>query len=87
VKEVNDVMDALNDGLAAMLGAFTEYTAGMELGVAELKEIKGVIADAATKKAKAIESSNGSSQKTNGAAARRQERPRRTERREMEQVK
>lgn len=89
VKEVNDVVDALSDGLAGMLGAFTEYTAGMDMGIAELKEIKGVIAEAATKKVKAIEGANGLSQKTNGTApvARRQDRPKRTQRPEMEQAR
>lgn len=45
VKEVNAVVDALRDGLSAILGAFGEYLSSMGLSSSEVREIKALVAE------------------------------------------
>jgi nucleoporin NDC1 len=71
IKDVNEVIEALGDGLAGMLGAFGEYLTSLGLSSAEIKEVKAVVAEAMARKAQSTEG----------------EGPRRKDRREMEQVR
>jgi nucleoporin NDC1 len=96
VKDVNEVVEALSDGLAAVLGAFGEYLPSMGLASGETREVKALVAEAAARKAEATEKKETKKveavPRTNGAvngatAPRVEEKPRRRERREMEQVR
>ncbi|KIW05262.1 uncharacterized protein PV09_03794 [Verruconis gallopava] len=63
VKDVNDVIDALTDGLSAILGAFGEYLPSMGLEGSEIKEIKALVAER-QKKAAAVVSKEGNNKGT-----------------------
>jgi nucleoporin NDC1 len=45
VKEVNDVVDSLKDGLSAVFGAFVEFFPNMGVSEREIKEIKGLFTE------------------------------------------
>jgi len=78
VGEVNAVVDALRDGLGAVLGAFGEYLPAMGLSSAEIRAIKGSVAEGQSQKK--IESAPGKEKAVeNGRTKER--------RREMEQVR
>jgi nucleoporin NDC1 len=44
VKEINEILDTLRDGLGAILGAYGEYLGGLGMGDKELKAIKVLVA-------------------------------------------
>jgi nucleoporin NDC1 len=74
VKEVNDVVDALRDGLSAILGTFGEYLLSIGLAAGEIKEIKGLVAEG-QKKVEAAKSKEKGKERS------------KERRREMEQIR